>query len=124
MSVDRDSIEWLVQTNLLHFQKWKNVEVQDRSLSWKDRKIKLLKGSPPQSSSEDNLDENGTIEEYILPVSLSQYNEQYLTLECLDEVYKQLCDPFTERLLLAIVNDDGTIVFYYIYKGIHGPGKV
>ena len=54
---------------------------------------------------------------------MAQHCAEPLTIECLDRIFAELCDTSTKRILLAIVNDDGTTVFYYVHKGIHKPKK-
>lgn len=118
-----DNIVTLVRNNLLHYQLWNEVHVSDETLLWKDRKIKLISGKPPSKLSNDDENEGVINTEYVLPVEMSQYKVGYLTLECLDTVFNMLCDPAAKRLTLAIVNSDGTVVFYFVYKGIHKPKR-
>ncbi|SMN17794.1 similar to Saccharomyces cerevisiae YMR059W SEN15 Subunit of the tRNA splicing endonuclease, which is composed of Sen2p, Sen15p, Sen34p, and Sen54p [Maudiozyma saulgeensis] len=118
------SIENTVRTNLVHFQNWSNVVICEESLEWEDRIIRLISGIPPTTLSNGESDENGNpTREFLLPISLAQYNAEHLTIECLDQIFDKLCNSETKRIILSIVNDDGTTVFYFVYKGVHKPKK-
>ena len=135
---DRELMEAMVLDSLVHFHSWTNVRIGEKSLKWEGGNIRLLSGTPPHRLSNDdndtialgsssgNVDSTTTTDsaiEYILPVSMTQYKNEHITLECMDLIFERLCDAKTKRLVLAIINDDGTIVFYFIYKGIHKPRK-
>lgn len=120
---DINVLNRMVRDNLLLFQLWKDVTILEKSIIFNSKKITLVTGIPPNRLSNDDI-ENETIErEYLLPVSMTQYKEEYITMECLDRVFKELCPEGTSRIILAIVNTDGTIVFYFIYNGLHKPRK-
>lgn len=122
MSDDDEDILLYARRNLVHYQLWNEVEVRESCLDWKGDRIRLLTGIPPRKLSNDDV-ESDIEKEFVLPVDMSQYKEGYLTLECVDKIFENLCDPETKRIVLAIVNDDGTIVFYFMYKGIHKPKR-
>ncbi|CAI4344355.1 CQS_1a_G0010010.mRNA.1.CDS.1 [Saccharomyces cerevisiae] len=119
----------LVKNNLLYFQMWTEVEILQDDLSWKGNSLRLLRGRPPHklSNDVDTEHENSLSSprplEFILPINMSQYKENFLTLECLSQTFTHLCSPSTERILLAIINDDGTIVYYFVYKGVRKPKR-
>ncbi|CCE90847.1 Sen15p TDEL_0B07180 [Torulaspora delbrueckii] len=123
MPIDGDagSIVTLVRNNLAHYQLWADVVISDRTMAWRDQTLCLITGRPTQKLSHDDEDEIAT--EYVLPVEMSQYKGGYVTLECLDKVFDQLCPTTAKRLTLAIVNDDGTVAFYFVYKGLHKPKR-
>ncbi|KAL3232772.1 tRNA-splicing endonuclease subunit SEN15 [Nakaseomyces bracarensis] len=118
-----------VRQNLVHFHQWTSVELVPRSLPWKnDRLIQVLTGRPPNKLSNDDQEEeingqNRPLMEHILPVEMSQYKEGYLTLECMDKIFNELCPNDLNRILLAIVNDDGTVLYYFAHKGIYKPKR-
>ncbi|CAG59171.1 uncharacterized protein GVI51_F06017 [Nakaseomyces glabratus] len=118
-----------VRDNLLHFHLWTEVEEVPKQLNWKDdRIINILVGRPPHKlSNDDDEEQEGDCKrakkEYILPVEMSMYKEGYLTLELLDKIFDDLCAASTQRLLLGIVNDDGTVLYYFAHKGIYKPKK-
>lgn len=111
----------LVRDNLSHYQLWTDVVISDRAMPWRDQTLRLVTGKPTQKLSHDDQEEIAT--EYVLAVEMSQYKAGYLTLECLDEVFVRLCPPAAKRLTLAIVNDDGTVAFYFVYRGLHKPKR-
>lgn len=118
------SLELAVRTNLVHFQNWSDVTICNDEFQWRERTIKLLSGIPQTPLTSDNSDSDGSpVREYLLPVHLAQYKSDFITIECLDLIFEKLCKPDTKRIILSIVNDDGTIVFYFVYKGIHKPKK-
>ncbi|CAL9730242.1 tRNA-splicing endonuclease subunit Sen15p [Monosporozyma unispora] len=119
-SNDRFAIESLVKENLAYFQYWKEVQLEDKTMPWRGTELKLVSGIPPNKLSNDDPE---IIKEYILPVNMTQYKEEFITLQCLDLVFENLCEKDTKRIILGIVNSDGTLVFYFIYKGIHKPKK-
>lgn len=124
--VDKDHgnyIVTLVRNNLLHYQLWNDVHVRDQKLLWKGRTFQVITGRPSHKLSNDGDYEDDIHLEYVLPVEMSDYKNSDFTLECLDEVFTKLCDTECKRLTLAIVNNDGTVVFYFIYKGIHKPKR-
>lgn len=116
-----EEIVTLVKNNLAHYQLWTDVKVSDQAINWRGHTLRLITGRPSQKLSHDDEDEIAT--EYVLPVEMSQYKDGYVTLECLDKVFDQLCPLRAKRVTLAIVNDDGTVVFYFIYKGLHKPKR-
>lgn len=119
-SNDRSVIESLVKDNLSYFQYWTDVQLEDKILPWKGTDLRLVSGTPPNKLSNDDPEIQ---KEYILPVNMTQHKEEFITLECLDLVFEKLCDKDTKRIILGIVNSDGTIVYYFIYNGIHKPKK-
>ena len=111
----------LVRDNLAYCQFWADLCVCERTLAWRDQTLRLISGRPSQKLSHDDEEEIET--EYVLPVEMSQYRKGYVTLECLDKVFGQLCPATARRLTLAIVSDDGTVAFYYVYRGLHKPKR-
>lgn len=119
---DASAVEGAVRTNLVHLQGWRDVEVQREGFMWHGRLLRLLCGHRPASVASPEGEASSDIE-YILPVSLAQHSAEPVTIECLDRIFAELCGPDTSRILVAIVSDDGTIVFYFLHKGIHKPKK-
>lgn len=118
---DFGGIVRLVRDNLAYCQLWTDVSVGDQALAWRDQTLRLISGRPTQKLSHDDDEEIHS--EHVLPVEMSQYKKGYLTLECLDEIFSRLCPASARRLTLAIVSDDGTVAFYYVYKGLHKPKR-
>lgn len=125
---ERNALENMVLTNLEHFHLWNDIQKEKKTLNWRKSQLKLLSGLPPHPLSNDNHDSDADsneniLREYILPVNMTQYKEEFITLECLDLIFDKLCPAKVKRIILAIVNTDGTTVFYFVYKGIHKPKK-
>ncbi|CCK71454.1 Sen15p KNAG_0H00380 [Huiozyma naganishii CBS 8797] len=120
---DRLYLEELVEKSLIHLQLWKDVVVEDKLVVWKGVPVRLLTGCPPHVLSHDEKPADGIGREYILPVNMTQYKEEQVTLAFLDIVFSELCAKDTKRIILAIVNTDGTVVFYFVYNGVHKPKR-
>ncbi|SCU83115.1 LAME_0C04016g1_1 [Lachancea meyersii CBS 8951] len=111
--MDNSELVELVKTNLSHQQLWDSV----RSFKLSNSDTWMVNGLPPHKLSNDD-EELET--EWILPVELQQYNSGNMTLEMADQFFAELkC----RRIILGIVNDDGTVVYYFMYKGLHKPKK-
>ncbi|AET38910.1 Sen15p Ecym_3424 [Eremothecium cymbalariae DBVPG len=104
----------LVKNNLVHYQMWKDVHALTLSLG------QIICGQPPQKLSNDDSE---ITTEYVFPVPLKQYDSGSLTLENLDHLFDELQDKGCSRIVLAIVSDDGAVVYYTIYRGLHKPKK-
>ncbi|EDO15887.1 hypothetical protein Kpol_1019p7 [Vanderwaltozyma polyspora DSM 70294] len=120
IEVENETLK-LVRNNLVHNLLWKEVEICDETISFEGEVLQLIVGRPVHDG--EDIHETKVGKEYVLPVEMSQYQDGYLTLECIDQVFSKLCPSEVERIILAIANDDGTVVFYYIYKGLHKPRK-
>ncbi|CEP62791.1 Sen15p LALA0_S06e03928g [Lachancea lanzarotensis] len=106
----------LVTSNLTHQQLWDAVKAHKLSNSV-NSDIWVVNGCPPHKLSNDDVE---LTNEWILPVELQQYDRGSLTLELADQIFAELrC----RRIILGIVNDDGTVVYYFMYKGLHKPKK-
>lgn len=119
---DRTVIEKMVKENLSYFQEWSDVKLEEKSLVWRGSNLRVVSGVPPNKLSNDDSGDS-IMREYILPVNMTQYKEDFITLECLDLIFDQLCVKDTKRIILGIVNSDGTTIFYFVYKGLHKPKK-
>lgn len=108
-----------VRLNLIHMIQWSNMttlSVKNVSLreseSWRkltnpENETFLLKGTNPKNGKE----------EYVLALS----KRTKVTLQNLDNLFKQLCskvDEEIDRILLAIVDTDGSIMYNYISRGV------
>ncbi|TID15783.1 hypothetical protein CANINC_004312 [Pichia inconspicua] len=78
-----------------------------RKLTNPENETFLLKGMNPKNNKE----------EYVLALS----KRTKVTLQNLDNLFKQLClkfDEEIEKILLAIVDTDGSIMYNYISRGV------
>ncbi|CCH44864.1 tRNA-splicing endonuclease subunit [Wickerhamomyces ciferrii] len=98
-----------VQQNLLFQQLW--TQVTPIKLS----NITILQGFPKEKLISD--DETNLNKEFVLPIKL----KDEITPNMLDQVFKEL--QGVKRLVLGIVNDDGTVVYYIVHDGVYKPKK-
>lgn len=122
----KDRAEYIVQlvrNNLLYYQLWTNVCVNAEQLNWRGQIFQVITGRPSHKLSNDAAAGGDTKLECVLPVEMCDYKNSDFTLECLDQVFTKLCNKDCKRLTLAIVNNDGTVMFYFVYKGIHKPKR-
>lgn len=116
----------LVWSNLAYAQLWEQLKARDEKVEWQGQTLQIIEGRPPHKLSND--DDNGEVEkehgiEYVLPIEMSQYKAGTLTFQCLDLIFDKLCPPDAKRVTLALANSDGTVMFYFVYKGIHKPKR-
>ncbi|SCU96403.1 LANO_0E13410g1_1 [Lachancea nothofagi CBS 11611] len=111
--MNNSSIVSLVKANLAQQQLWDFVEESQLN----DLDAWVISGVPPHKLSNDDKDLE---REWILPVDLKQYSASDLTLEIADKLFAEL---ICRRIILGIANDDGTVVYYFMYKGLHKPKK-
>lgn len=109
-----DSLAKQVRDNLVYYHSWQDV------VSIPLLEGFILSGRPAAKLSNDDAEIQT---EYIYPIELKQYNKGSLTLRMLDELFETLKDFASKRILLGIVSDDGTIVYYTVYKGLQKPKK-
>ncbi|GAV54316.1 hypothetical protein ZYGR_0AL00480 [Zygosaccharomyces rouxii] len=115
----------LVWNNLAYAQLWEHLRARDEQVEWQDQTLRIIEGKPPHklSNDDDGREEHESGIEYVLPIEMSQYKAGKLTFKCLDLIFDQLCPPDVKRITLALANSDGTVMFYFVYKGIHKPKR-
>ncbi|AQZ11146.1 SEN15 (YMR059W) [Zygosaccharomyces parabailii] len=113
----------LVWHNLAYCQLWDEIRARDETVPWQDHTLRLLEGRPHHKLSNDVKNGNPDGLEYVLPIEMSQYKAGIVTFQCLDQAFEKLCPPNVKRLTLAMANSDGTVMFYFVYKGIHKPKR-
>lgn len=120
-----DSTFRLVWNNLAYAQLWEELKSIDEQAEWMGHKLQVIEGKPPHKLSNDEgnegINENGV--EYVIPMEMSQYKAGILTFQCLDLIFDRLCPSNAKRLTLALASSDGTVMFYFVYKGIHKPKR-
>ncbi|QPG77077.1 hypothetical protein FOA43_004476 [Brettanomyces nanus] len=106
-----------VKTNLTHYCLWLNVsEVRffDKTVN---ETISVLKGQNPKADNDSGCANNY---DYVLPVM----KDTKLTLQTIDLIFYHLelneGSP-VDKLVLGIMDFDGTIVYYNIHPGVHKP---
>ncbi|KAH3675433.1 hypothetical protein WICMUC_002722 [Wickerhamomyces mucosus] len=103
-----------VKQNLLHYNLWSDIS------EIKLPNYTLIQGKPkePLSSAAESHNEY----EIIYPIKLTDS----LTPKQLNQIFEELKLEKGNRLpkiICAILNDDGTIVYYNIYNGLIKPKK-
>jgi tRNA-splicing endonuclease subunit Sen15 len=116
---------------------WTSLEIQTRSQTGKSPHPRpLISGVPPRRvylHPDDQIEmiKNNTIStaqgtpevEWVLPANLNEN----ITLEFLATVFDSMDRPESlrtgrsKRLLLAVVHDDSTVVYYIVHDGIVKP---
>ncbi|ANZ73603.1 BA75_01402T0 [Komagataella pastoris] len=101
----------VVQTNLEQFHFWTHVKVLDDF---------VIQGYPQESltknTSQDAL-------EFVYPAHISQK----LSLSDIDGIFKKLDELLgvrPKRIVMGIVTDDGSVVYYFAHEGLIKPSKV
>lgn len=101
-----------IQTNLTHFHLWNDLSQIDVET---DRgTVKIVKGTPPEKLLSEDTEAK---EEYILPSA----TEDKWTIRQWNQVFTKLNNP--KRMLMAMVTNDGTIVYYFVNNGLAKPKK-
>lgn len=101
-----------VQTNLVHGNMWTEVRTHETASGV------LVSGLPPTPL--DSRDAPGS-REWVVPRSYLE--EPQLSVAEINSWFVELAKLGTRplRVTIAIVNDDGTIVYYFIYDGVVKP---
>lgn len=100
-----------VKTNLIHYNLWTTVSTHTTGV------LTLLSGKPPQKL---NINDQENQLEWVMPIkynidiTISQINSWFESIEI-------LCSSRPKRVTVGIINDDGTIVYYFIHDGVVKP---
>lgn len=105
----------LVFVDLVHHHLWTETELV------KLGDFSIVCGRPSQQLSNDD-EAHSDSKEFVYPILMSQYASSRFSMSHLDHIFSHLPQD-AKRLTLGIVNDDGTIVYYFIYKGLRKPKK-
>lgn len=109
------SIKDQVKQNLLYYNLWTQVtEVELPSST-------LLKGIPKEPLLNDETHDIPT-QELVFPVSI----EEKVTPRRLETVFNEMqshSGTRPKRIVIGIVNDDSTVVYYFIHDGVYKPKK-
>lgn len=99
----------VVQTNLVHYNLWADVEVVQLGA------LVALRGSAPNA-----LPGATTNFEYVVPVAMASGKTSMAEM---DSWFAALGQYATRppRVVLALVNDDGTVVYYFVSDGVSKP---
>lgn len=98
-------------TNLVHYNLWHDVNFH------KLDGVQILSGIPPNHLVEHDLDNQV---EWVVPQTMDTPSVSMDTIgEWFDKVAEHSNRP--KRITMAIVNDDGTIVYYFVHDGVIKP---
>lgn len=101
-----------VITNLVHYNSWTEVQAHVLESST------ILSGVPP---SKLDLSDEDNAREWIIPSSIALKPE--LSLEEIEGWFEAIrkLNERPKRVTIAMVNDDGTVVYYFIHDGVVKP---
>ncbi|CUM46718.1 uncharacterized protein AC631_05312 [Debaryomyces fabryi] len=109
-----------VETNLVHHNLWSDVKRHEIA-NYNDTKITILRGKPPAKL--ETGDEDGSTE-WVVPKLMTSKNDMNITeIDNWFVQISQLSDPKIRplRITIGLVNDDATVVYYFIHDGIVKP---
>lgn len=100
-----------VATNLVHYNLWHDVNIHSHD------GVHVLSGIPPnrldEHDSEDHI-------EWVVPQTMDLKEMTMDTIgRWFDVVAKISCRP--KRVTLAAVNEDSTVVYYFVHDGVVKP---
>lgn len=99
-----------VKANLIHYNHWTSIKVHEG--------LNVLSGVPPLKLDLDDPDE---MREWVIPKSM---DDKQLRLTEIESWFARIAQEATlrpKRVTIGLVNDDGTIVYYFIHDGIVKP---
>lgn len=106
------SLVELVKTNLVHYNNWTNVEAYTE-----DHALVLLKGIPPAKLAEGDQDQ---AVEWVVPKHMQQGHCSMEEIETWFSLVERV-QKRPKRVTLALVNDDATVVYYFVHDGAVKP---
>ncbi|CAH6722893.1 tRNA-splicing endonuclease subunit Sen15p [[Candida] jaroonii] len=103
-----------VKTNLQYQNLWTNVTIHQVS------DLEIVSGIPPNKLS--SVDEENQVE-WIIPKMFSQDKLSVSEIQNWFSKILELSGDIPRRITIAIINDDSTIVYYFIHNGITKPNQ-
>jgi tRNA-splicing endonuclease subunit Sen15 len=115
LKLDLRSLATHVHTNLVHYNLWTNVQIHNVSTN----DVVVLSGTPATKLRPDDADglTEWVVARSLVPdysVTTAQINQWFSAIE-------ELNGTRPSRVTIAIVNDDGTVVYYFIHDGVVKP---
>ncbi|CAH2351458.1 tRNA-splicing endonuclease subunit Sen15p [[Candida] railenensis] len=98
-----------VKENLIHYNLWKSVQEHDS---------KVLSGFPP---SKLIIDDEDNQEEWVVPKLMTDKDFSIEEIESWFVQIEKISTKRPARITIGLVNDDATIVYYFIHDGIVKP---
>ena len=112
------SISDRVKENLEWYNGWKNVETK-KIRTRENTHTQVLCGSAPAQTGNPNQD----AKQWIVPLEVSRQHQ--ICVDDIDKWFQELgrisdgCKP--SRIIVGLVGDDSTVVYYYIHEGVIKP---
>lgn len=104
-----------VKTNLIHYNQW--TTVTDLHISTDKGPLVLLRGKPPvvlPSTEEIGL-------EWVVPILMLAKKTSAAEIELWFQGIALESGNRPKRITMAMVNDDGTVVYYFVHDGVVKP---
>lgn len=101
-----------VETNLVHYNLWTDVKVFRR-----DGPFSVLQGQPPSKLGEQDAEAQP---EWVVPKSMQDSRASVAEIASWFD-YVATLGARPKRITMAIVNDDGTVVYYFVHDGVAKP---
>ncbi|AOA61049.1 tRNA-splicing endonuclease subunit [Komagataella phaffii CBS 7435] len=101
----------VVQTNLEHFHFWTHVNILDDF---------VIQGYPKESLTKNTAQD--TLE-FVYPAHISQ-NLSLSDIEGIFNRIDRLLGVRPKRIVIGVVTDDGSVVYYFAHEGLIKPSKV
>lgn len=108
-----------VRTNLIHYNQWTDVEthVAAETSPIDGSSFCLLSGYPPAKLDQfDIVHQKEWVVGRLMAIRRSNMDELELFFEA---VHRLEARP--KRITLALVNDDGTVTYYFVHDGVIKP---
>ncbi|OBA22394.1 hypothetical protein METBIDRAFT_39931 [Metschnikowia bicuspidata var. bicuspidata NRRL YB-4993] len=100
-----------VEKNLVHYNLWTDVRVFR-----KDDRFAVLQGQPPSKLAENDAMQP----EWVVPKSMNDVKCSMAEIAAWFD-YVATISERPKRVTMAIVQDDGTVVYYFVHDGVTAP---
>lgn len=117
--MDLETLAEQVKNNLVHYNLWSGVDVHEID-NYDGSKVLIMSGKPPADFDSENTGCN----EWVIPKVME--NRQDMCIEEIDNWFVQILKITDDkerpkRVTIGLVNDDATVVYYFIHDGIVKP---
>lgn len=115
---DRLSLSERVKENLVWYNGWKNVEIKEIRAR-EDSHMQVLCGSASAQTGNPNQD----AKQWVVPLDVTRQHK--VCVDDIDAWFQEVgrisdgCKP--GRVIVGLVGDDSTVVYYYIHEGVIKP---
>lgn len=103
------SLAQQVSTNLTHYNLWKSVEIHESQ---------LCSGFP---ASKLDLEDPDDLKEWVIPKLMNDKDISSIEIESWFSKITSISSKRPKRITIALINDDATIVYYFVHDGIVKP---